>query len=266
MSDPVNIPTEAIPPSRVNPQMALFYGPPKCGKTTVCAVLPDSLILELEPAGADFVAARKIDIKDYGHLCAVLAELIRRREAGTPACRRLVIDTIDEIERLCDPAALAEYKRSVLGKEFAGTSIIELPQGAGYGRLRDKLGETLWLFSKAAEEVILLGHVREKFIERKGQQEVAAQDVELTGKCRSITCSRCSTIGYVWRNFMDQCFVNFKTSDTVNCGSRCAHLTGREVLLSEKKDGKIVAYWSSIYLPDAPAPVQQQTTTAPTGA
>lgn len=253
MSDPITIPTGPVPPSRRNPQLSLLYGPPKGGKTTIASLLPDSLILELEPAGADFVTARKIDIRDMAHLQAVLAKLIALREAGTPACRRLVVDTIDEVEALCDPYALAQYKKSVLGKDFQGTSIVELPQGAGYGRLRDAMGETLWLFSKAAEEIVLLGHVREKFIERKGQQEVAAQDIALTGKCRAIVASRCSSIGYVWRNFADQVRINFKTSDTVNCGSRCQHLTGQEILISERVDGVVRAYWDKYFLPDAPA-------------
>jgi len=253
VSDAVNIPTGLIPPSRVNPQMMLLYSAPKVGKTTVAAMLPDSLILELEPAGADFVSARKIDVPDYKTLRATLDKLIALRAAGTPACRRLVIDTIDEVERMCDPAAVAEYKASVMGKDFAGTSITELPMGAGYGRLRDKMGEMLWQFAKASEEVILLAHVRDKFLERKGVQDVATQDVDLTGKVRAICCARCSTIGYMRRDFTDTVSVNFKTSDTVNCGSRCAHLTGREIVLSEKKDGVIKAYWERIYL-DAPAP------------
>jgi len=71
MSDPINIPTAPVPPSRRNPQLSLLYGPPKGGKTTIAALLPDSLILELEPAGADFVTARKIDIRDMAHLQAV---------------------------------------------------------------------------------------------------------------------------------------------------------------------------------------------------
>jgi len=259
MSDPINIPTAPVPPSRRNPQLSLLYGPPKGGKTTIAALLPDSLILELEPAGADFVTARKIDIRDMAHLQAVLAKLIALREAGTPACRRLVIDTIDEVEALCDPYALAQYKKSVLGKDFQGTSIVELPQGAGYGRLREAMGETLWLFCKAADECVLLGHVREKYIERKGQQEVAAQDVALTGKVRAIVASRCSSIGYVWRNFANQVYINFKTSDTVNCGSRCQHLTGQEILISERVDGVVRAYWDKYFLPDAPAPSTAQT-------
>lgn len=259
MSDPIYIPEGLVPASRVNPQMLLAYAGPKTGKTTACAALPDSLILELEPSGADFVDARKIDITGMPHLLAVLAKLTAQRAEGKPACRRLVIDTIDEVEKLCDPAALAEYKRSVMGKDFAGTSITELPLGAGYGRLRDKLGETLWLFSKAAEEVILLAHVRDRVI-TKTAGDVSSLDIDLSGKCRQICCSRCSSIGFMRRDFADNLYINFRTSETVNCGSRCAHLTGKEILLGERKDGKLVFHWSRIYLDqqqptaDAPAP------------
>lgn len=259
MSDSVQIPSGPVPASRVNPQCLLLYGAPKVGKTRAVADLPDSLVLELEPAGADFFPVRKIDIPDMATLLKTLAKLTALKEAGTPACTRLVIDTIDEVERLCGPYALAQYKASVLGKDFAGTDIVELPMGAGYGRLRDAVGEMLWLFCKAADEVILLAHVRDKVIERKGVQDVAFQDVDLTGKVRSIVCSRCSSIGYVRRDFNDTLYVNFRTSDTVNCGSRCAHLTGREIVLGERgKDGKLVFFWERIYVtqpaPAAPAP------------
>src|SRR6266496_1417977 len=66
----INIPESPVPPSRRNPQCLLLYGGSKAGKTTGCASLPDSLILELEPNGADFVAARKIDITGMPHLLA----------------------------------------------------------------------------------------------------------------------------------------------------------------------------------------------------
>ncbi len=254
MSDSVQIPTGPVPASRTNPQMLLIYGAPKVGKTRAVADLPDSLVLELEPAGGDFFPLRKIDVPDMKTLLATLAKLTALKEAKTPACTRLVIDTIDEVERLCGPYALAQYKASVLGKEFQGTDITELPMGAGYGRLRDTVGEMLWLFSKAADEVVLLAHVRDRQIERKGAQEVSYLDVDLTGKVRSVVCSRCSSIGYVWRDFKDTLTVDFRTKDTVNCGSRCAHLTGREIVLGERgKDGKLVFFWDRIYIaPPAP--------------
>ena len=253
MSDIV-IPSVPVPASRFNPRMALFYSAPKVGKTTAAAALPNSLILELEPSGADFLAARKIDVPDVKTLLAVLEKLTALREAKTPACSRLVIDTVDALERMAGPWALDRYKSSVLGKDFKGTDLFELPMGAGYGRLRDAMGELCWLFAKAAEEVILLAHVRDKYIERPGVQDVATADVDLTGKCRAIVLGRCSSIGYMRRDFADNLFVNFKSSDTINCGSRCAHLTGKEILLGERKNGALVFHWSKIYLDTPPPP------------
>ena len=257
MSDKPTFPMTTSLPTRTNPQMLLLYGPPKVGKTCAVCALPDSLILELEPEGANWFEARKLDVPDMPSLLKALAELTALRNAGTPVCKRLIIDTVDVVEWWCDPLALAEYKRSVMGKDFQGTSITELPLGAGYGRLRDKFSEMLWLFSKASEEVILLAHCRDKFV-TKTAGDAASQDIDLTGKVRNICTSRCSSIGFMRRDSADNLFVTFKTSDLINCGSRCAHLTGKEILLGERKEGKLVFYWSKIYLdaptlPDAPA-------------
>jgi len=265
----IAIPAGLIPPSRTDPQLLLLYSGPKVGKTTAVAALPDSLILEIEPAGADFVAARKIDVPDWETFVAALTKLIALREAKTPACKRLVIDTIDSLEILAKIAALHDYKRSVLGKDFKGTDLFELPQGAGYGRLRDKIGEWLWLCAKAADETILLGHVAEKYVERNGVQEVAGKDVNLTGKVGTIVCSRCSSIGYARRTFDDKLWVNFKTNDAVNCGSRCPHLTGKEILLGERgKDGTLHFNWSLVYraLNVAPSVSEAQATTTTASA
>lgn len=256
---PTTIPTGPVPPSRKNPQMLLLYGPPKVGKTSACAALPDSLLLELEPGGADFISARKVDIPDMegpDGLLAVLKDLTERRKAGKPAARRLVVDTIDVVDWWSDRLALSRYKATPLGKDFPGTSIIELPMGAGYFRLREEMGHMLWLFSQAAEEVVLLAHVRDKYLDKPAGSTgaVAAQDIDLTGKVRNIVCSRCSGIGLLRRDYQDRLWACFKTSETVNCSSRCPHLSGQEILLGERANGTLHFHWESIYLPEPPEP------------
>lgn len=249
----MNIPDGPVPATRRNPQLALFYGPPKVGKTHAVAALPDTLILELEPGGADHFPARKLDIPDLETLMATLAELTNRRKAGKAAAKRIAIDTIDVIEEWSDPAALAEYKSSTLGKNFEGTSIIELPQGAGYFRLREKMGEMLWLFTQAADEVILLAHVRDRVL-TKVSGEVISQDIDLTGKIRNIVCSRSSAVGFMRRDFENKLLLTFKTTDAVNCGSRCEHLRGQEFVVGRLEKGQPVFDWSKVYLPDPPTP------------
>lgn len=228
--------------------MMLIYGAPKVGKTHALTALPDTLILELEPGGADHFEARKIDIPDQPTLLAVLAQLTDARKQGKPLARRIAIDTIDVIEEMCDPAALAEYKASVLGKNFEGTSIIELPQGAGYFRLREKFSEMLWLFTQAADEVILVGHIRDRVITTV-RGEVMAADLDLSGKIRNICCSRCSAVGFLRRDFANQLILTFITAESVNCGSRCEHLRGQEFVLGRVgPEGKPVFDWSRIFI------------------
>ena len=235
--------------------MMLIYGPPKVGKTHAVAALPDTLILELEPGGADHFPARKLDIPDLETLMSVLAELTTRRKSGKAAAKRLAIDTIDVIEEWSDPAALAEYKASTLGKNFEGTSIIELPQGAGYFRLREKMGEMLWLFTQAADEVILLGHVRDKMLATI-RGEVIAQDLDLSGKIRNIVCSRSSAVGLMRRDYNSNLVLTFKTADTVNCGSRCEHLRGREFIIGKPGTDGPSFDWSQVYIKELDTPKQ----------
>jgi AAA domain len=248
------IPDGPVPPSRRNPQMMLIYGPPKVGKTHSVAALADTLILELERGGADHFAARKMDVPSMQALLDILATLTRLRKEGKPAAKRLAIDTIDVVEDWCYPAALDEYKSSVLGKTFEGSHILDLPQGAGYFRLREKFGEMLWLFGEAAEEVLLIGHIRDRLLTTV-RGEVMSQDVALTGKIRAIACSRCSAIGMMRRDFNDHLVLTFKTSDAVNCGSRCEHLRGRDFVIGKVGSGGAPVFdWSAIYVKDEPVP------------
>lgn len=252
---PIPIPSGPVPATRRNPQLSLFYGSPKVGKTHAIAALPDCLLLELEPGGADHFPARKVDVPDMATLNQVLDQLTAQRKAGTPAAKRIAIDTIDVVEEWCDPEALREYKASVLGRNFEGTSILELPQGAGYFRLREKMGEMLWAFTQAADEVILLAHVRDRLI-TKVTGEVMAQDIDLTGKIRNIVCARSSAVGFMRRDPQSQLLVNFKTTEAVNCGSRCEHLKGREIVVGRLVKGQPVFDWSQVFLPE-PEPQAQ---------
>ena len=42
--------------------------------------------------------------------------------------------------------------------------------------------------------------------------------------------------------------LSFKTSDTVACGARPAHLSNAEITLSEKTDEGLITNWDQIYI------------------
>lgn len=232
----IQLPTTKSKPSIINPRVLVLYGPPKVGKSTVLAQLENCLILDFEE-GTDFLEALRIKITSLKQLAEVTAAI---REAGRPY-KYLAMDTVTEIESWCEELATATYKASVIGKTFEGKSVLELPKGGGYLYLRQAFAEVTQMVASVAQNVILVGHLREKFLE-KDSQEASAKDLDLTGKIRNIVCSRADAVGYLFRRKGQNTplEVSFQTVDEVNCGSRCEHLKGKTFPFD----------WSKIYLPE----------------
>ena len=112
--------------------------------------------------------------------------------------------------------------------------------------------------------MILIAHIRDRLLNTV-RGEVMAQDVDLTGKIRNIVCSRCSAVGFMRRDYNSHLILTFKTSEAVNCGSRCEHLRGREFTIGKlDAEGQPVFDWSAVYLPDPPA--NNDGVTSPGGA
>ena len=111
--------------------------------------------------------------------------------------------------------------------------------------MRQSFNDYFNKISALADHIILIGHIRDKMIESAGK-EVSAKDLDLTGKIRSIVCAKADAIGYICRSGKegDKVTVNFETSDTVLCGSRCEHLKGKKF---EFEGGPDKFDWSKIY-------------------
>jgi hypothetical protein len=143
------------------------------------------------------------------------------------------------------------YKLSPQGKNFdranEGLSVLSLPNGAGYLWLRMAMQKLLDYIYTWADHIILVGHLKDKFLEKDGK-EVQAKDLDLTGKLKSIVCSQADAVTYLYRNANNELIANFNNTDDVTCGSRCDHLKGKEIVLSEVTDnGDIVVHWDKVY-------------------
>ena len=90
--------------------------------------------------------------------------------------------------------------------------------------------------SNLADHTILVGHLKDKMIEKKGK-EVIAGDLDLTGKIRGITCASADAIGYIFREG-DKTMISFDAGDDINAGSRCNHLKGQVMELN----------WTNIFI------------------
>ena len=217
------LPKEKTEVTNRNPRRLVIYSKPKVGKTTSLAELDKCLILDLEK-GARHVSALKMEVENLENLYEI-GETIK--EKGKPY-KYIAVDNLSVLEAWAEVAATKAYKKSSQGKRFTGSSVLELPNGAGY--LPHRLTMRKWLnyLTDLAEHVIFVAHVKDILIEKEGK-EVSAKDLDLIGKVKNIVCSDADAVAYMYREVIDgesKLMVNFKSSEDLVCGSRCEHLRG----------------------------------------
>ena len=220
----MELPKKVVKASRKSPKNMIIYGPPKIGKTTVLSQLKDCLIIDLED-GSDMVDALKVKVNNLKELGEVGKAIIKE---GKPY-KYIAIDTISKLEEWCEADAKVLYMQTPMGKNFdqkkPGASVLSLPNGAGYLYLRIAYKQWIDRLNKLADHVILVGHLKDKMLEKKGK-EVAYKDLDLTGKIRNITCANADAIGYVFRE-NDTTMISFDSLGDIQAGSRCDHLKGQ---------------------------------------
>lgn len=240
------------PPKAISPAMLLIYGPPKCGKTSAAVQLPGHRVLDTElPAGTRFLTCDAVPVASFSEYSAACTQAKRDN------IKFLLIDTIDRLDTMCAAEANRRYKMSNVGRNFQGNDILaELEMGAGYRWYWKVWNDALDLAAGAAPHVVLIGHVKDKLIKDNFAQENAdGADIDVTGKAKNIICSRCDAIALVKRKnqprakpsdpVLSDLWINFKTGEENNMGSRCPYLTGKEFLFARVEDK--IAKWDEIF-------------------
>ena len=231
----MELPKTKVKASRKSPKNMIIYGPPKIGKTTVLSQLDNCLIIDLEN-GSDMVDALKVKVNSLAELATLGREIIKQ---GKPY-KYIAIDTISKLEEWCEAEAKKMYKLTAMGKNFdknnEGLSILSLPNGGGYLYLRLAYKKWIDRLNLLADKVILVGHLRDKMLEKKGK-EVSVKDLDLTGKIKQMTCSNTDAIGYVYREG-EETMISFNSLEDITAGTRCEHLKGKTMPMN----------WSDIYI------------------
>lgn len=109
------------PAKDILPPRIVLYGPPKIGKTTFAASIPNNLLLDVE-GGSGAVSVSRIkkeEIPTFNSLIQILGQLYTDKHEFTT----LTLDSIDWIEQLVFDAAAKEHGKS---------SIADVGYGAGY--------------------------------------------------------------------------------------------------------------------------------------
>jgi hypothetical protein len=243
------LPTTKSPAERKSPRKMVIFSKPKVGKTSALALLPDTLIIDLE-GGTAYLDSMKIDVKktaqDEGKSeFQVLWEISAAIKAAGRPYKRVVIDTVTALEDCVHGYAAQLYKATSMGANYKG-QILNLPNGGGYLYLRQAFFNTVNEMYTTADEIILVGHLKDTMIEKNGK-EVSAKELDLTGKIKSILSADVDAIGLMYRED-NKCILSFNTSDSVICGARPDHLKNKEIVLTELIDGKLVGHWDQIYI------------------
>lgn len=261
------IPEAPVAGTLKNPRCLLLYGGYKIGKSVLASWLSThkrALWLDYED-GSEGIAGRKINVlrkiqelKAASYWGSVnmtrvdfLLNLWRDLAAEIqPRFDYIIHDKLDNLEEWAEKWATVYYKNTVIGRNFAGETVLELDKGGGYLYLREKF-KTLWTAAvKATPTTIFLASLRDRQID-KTDNIVSSNDLDLTGRVRKIAVGFADTVGYLYRQSDGSNWVSFVTNETGTfAGSRIPRLEGQRFKLTWKNDkGEIEVDWDKIFVP-----------------
>lgn len=240
----MELPVKPVPAATQDPKNLIIYGVPKIGKTTLLATLDNNLIIDLED-GSDYISALKVKVHNVRELLELCKAI---KEAGKPY-KFITIDTVTALEDIAEPLALKLYKDSPQGANYAGTDILNVPHGAGYGFLRTAIKKLLEKIKECSENIIVVGHVKEKSIDKlESSSDATIKEFDVTGKMGRILASSSDAIGYIHRDKDSNLCINFMTGGEASAGARPEHLANKDVIVAEhQEDGTFKSYWDRIY-------------------
>lgn len=241
----VTLPTQMSSPKEENAKMAVFFGKPKSGKTTLFAQ-PNVLIIDLEH-GTDFLSALKIKANSLEEVRDIRDTLRQELEkTGKYPYEYIAIDTITKLEDMVEVLAIFKYRNTPMGKNFNDNSIKKLPNGAGYLYLREAFFDVLDWFRPLCKGLILIGHANATQINRNGK-ELSEMDLDLSGKLKRLVAADADAIGYVYRD-KNQTIISFEGGEDCIVEARPQHLKGKKIVVAESDDsGKVTTYFDRIY-------------------
>lgn len=243
------LPTEKVKAKINNPRFLIIYGRPKAGKTSCVAALDNNLIIDLE-GGSEFLDCLSIQARSVSDL-ADIANAIRSKmkEVNGYPYKYITLDNATRLEEICLSYAATLYKQQPQGKSWQGNDVRLLPQGAGYQYIRLAVRKVIDMFKELTENLILIGHTKDKLINKNGQ-DITEMSLDLVGKLGDIICGEADAVGFMYRKG-NQTVVNFNSGDDTTKGARAPHLREQKIVLAESDDNNnLTFYWDKIYLPE----------------
>lgn len=235
------LPTERSQAEVYLPNFMILYGKPKTGKSSICAALPNCLIIDLED-GYKALSVQKILAFSYNDIMAIRKAIVDKgKEINKKPYKYIVIDNATRLEEYCKPAAAAYYRtykdptwgilRDNKGKPIQmegkyvpdpNADITELAYGRGFELIRSMVKNVIDSMKKVCDCLILVSHTKESSITTE-TSEMTEISPDLTGKLSKILCGMADAIGYVYRE-NNETYVSFKGGGITINQARPLHL------------------------------------------
>ena len=231
-------------------RFVIFFGKPKAGKSSAMAALENNLIIDLEDGykGLSALVVQARNINDFGDICRALQEEIKNNDGKYPY-KYITIDNATRLEEMCMGYAITLYRQTSIGKNYQGTDIRTLPNGAGYLYLRQAVKKVIDMFRGLCETLILVAHTKDKQINFEGQ-EVNEMTLDLTGRLGDILCGEADAIGYVYRK-KNETIISFEGGENSVREARPTHLRGQKIVIAESdENNNLTFHWDKIFLPE----------------
>ena len=242
------LPTEKVKAKVSNPRFLIIFGKPKSGKTTIVSELENNLIIDLE-GGSQFLDALSVqarNVADLGEIAVAIRQ--KNKECNGFFYKHITIDNATRLEEMTLSYALTLYNQTPMGKSYRG-DVRMLPNGAGWFYIRQAVRKVIDMFRELCEEFILVGHTKDKLVNKEGE-ELSEMQLDLAGRLSDIICGEADAIGYVYRK-KNQTLISFQGGENNIVEARAPHLRGKTVVIAESDEsGKITTDWNKIYLPN----------------
>lgn len=147
-----------------------FYGPPKCGKTTISSQFPKALLLAFEKGYNALPGVMAADITSWADFKYILTQL-KSKEAHEQYST-IVIDTADIAYSLCEKYVCSNAIIKKNGSEQIGVdNISDIPFGKGYGMVENEFDNALRMITQLNYGLVIISHEQtKKLIDENGDE------------------------------------------------------------------------------------------------
>lgn len=151
-------------------KLRLFvYGLPGCGKTYLCASIPDSLHIDVEgEAGFVLQPQAKCIVPDSGKDYEEILESLIQDGPSKSGFNFVSIDSIDMVVQMMIPWATEKHNDAQRNKRPPGRQIEDMREygqgGAGWGKINDSVVGPLHRLRIAGYGLCITGHAKEEEI------------------------------------------------------------------------------------------------------